>query len=72
MSIASNKYKNIRSILAHNNLTAEMSRRYNNTNVICLSSWVNTNLQNINILKFAKSKFDAGRHVKELIKLKIN
>ena len=73
MSIASNKYKNIRSILAHNNLTAEMSRRHNNTNVICLSSWVNTNLQNINILKiWLSSKFDAGRHVKRVDKIEKN
>ena len=73
MSITSNKIRNVKSILAHNKLTAEMSRRHNNSNIICLGAWINTNNQNLEILRiWLNSKFDGGRHVKRVDKIEKN
>lgn len=38
MSIAANKLKGIRAALCHDQLSAELSRRHNNANVLCLAS----------------------------------
>lgn len=38
MSIAANKLKGIRAALCHDELTAEVSRRHNDANVLCLAS----------------------------------
>lgn len=70
MSLASNKIKNIRSVLAHNLLTAEKSREHNDTNIICLGSWINTNQENFNILKaWIGTKFGFGRHTRRVEKI---
>lgn len=73
MSITSNKIKNVKSILAHNRFTAEMSRRHNNSNIICLGAWINSEKENFEILKkWMNSKFDKGRHVKRVDKIEKN
>ncbi len=38
MSVAANKLKGIRAALCHDQLSAELSRRHNNANVLCLAS----------------------------------
>jgi len=38
MSICANKVKGVRAALCHDELTAQMSRRHNNANVLCLAS----------------------------------
>lgn len=38
MSISANKVPGIRAALCHDELTAELSRRHNNANVLCLAS----------------------------------
>ncbi|MGB2824634.1 MAG: ribose 5-phosphate isomerase B [Phycisphaerae bacterium] len=38
MSICANKIRGIRAALCHDELTAQMSRRHNNANVLCLAS----------------------------------
>ena len=38
MSIVANKFPGVRAALCHDELTAEMSRRHNDANVLCLSA----------------------------------
>ena len=38
MSIVANKVKGVRAALCHDELSAQMSRRHNNSNVLCLAS----------------------------------
>ena len=38
MCIAANKVKGVRAAPCHDNVTAEMSRRHNDANVLCLSA----------------------------------
>ena len=38
MSICANKVPGVRAALCHDELTAEMSRRHNHTNILCLAS----------------------------------
>ncbi len=38
MSISANKIKGIRAALCHDELSAELSRRHNNANILCLAS----------------------------------
>ena len=71
MAIAANKYPAVRATTAYDDLSAEMSRRHNDVNVLCLASdrvgegpiegivnaWLNTD-------------FDGGRHARRLEKIK--
>lgn len=73
MSITSNKLKGVKSILAHNRYTAKMSRKHNDSNIICLGAWINSDHENFEILNtWLNSKFDGGRHVKRVDKIESN
>ena len=70
MSITANKVRGIRASLCHDELTAELSRRHNDANVLCLSAdllgealikrivevWINTS-------------FESGRHARRIEKI---
>lgn len=70
MCIAANKFPGVRAVPCHDDLTAELSRRHNDANVLCLSAdllgervidrivetWLNTN-------------FDGGRHARRVEKI---
>ena len=63
MSIAANRYKHIRAALIYDNYSAEMSRKHNNANVLCIGSSfiLKTHLlELVNI--FLTSTFEGGRH----------
>jgi ribose 5-phosphate isomerase B len=38
MCIAANKFRGVRAVTCHDEVTAEMSRRHNDANVLCLSA----------------------------------
>ena len=40
MSIVANREKGVRAVLAHNLMTASKSRDHNDSNVLCLGSWI--------------------------------
>ena len=40
MSIVANRMPGVRAVLAHNELTAVKSREHNDSNVLCLGSWL--------------------------------
>lgn len=70
MSIAANKFKNIRCALVHNIYTSEMAKKHNNANVLTFGSRIINFNQTIDIInKFLDSEFDGGRHIERLNKL---
>lgn len=67
MSIVANRHKNVRAVLAHNMMTATKSREHNNSNVLCLGSWVNNEENNLSILNaWLEESWGEGRHIKRV------
>ncbi len=71
MSISANKIRGIRAALCHDELTAEMSRRHNDANVLCLASDVlgEELIRRIAITWLATEFDGAGRHGRRVAKL---
>lgn len=69
MSMAANKIRGIRAALVHTNQDAELSRKHNNANVLCLSE--TTSLEEIlNIVHiFLHTQFEGGRHAERIKKM---
>jgi rfaE bifunctional protein nucleotidyltransferase chain/domain len=71
VSIVANRFQNVRASVVHDLQCAEKTRDHNDSNVICMGSWVNTNEENIEILRtWAGQPFGEGRHVKRVEKTK--
>lgn len=72
MSIAANKVPGVRAALCHDVFCAEMSRRHNNANILCLGGRILDNDIAIEIVRtFLITKFDGGRHAIRLEKIKL-
>jgi len=70
MSIAANRFKNVRAALIHNLDSASKCREHNNANVLCLGSWITTEAATETILNlWLQTKFGEGRHVKRIEKI---
>lgn len=70
MSIAANKHKGIRAALCKNERDAELARKHNDANILVLSGKTKkTDLEKI-IKKFTKTKFEKGRHLRRVNKIK--
>tara|TARA_R110002012_G_scaffold12201_4_gene54521 strand:- start:668 stop:1522 length:855 start_codon:yes stop_codon:yes gene_type:complete len=70
MSIAANRFKNVRAALIHNIDSASKCREHNNANVLCLGSWITTEAATETILNlWLQTKFGEGRHVKRIEKI---
>jgi ribose 5-phosphate isomerase B len=68
MSIAANKVKGIRAALCCDVFGAEMARRHNDANILCLSA--NT-VAALDIVKvYLSSTFEGGRHLRRLEKIR--
>ncbi|MBL7665951.1 MAG: ribose 5-phosphate isomerase B [Bacteriovoracaceae bacterium] len=62
-SIVANRYKGIRAALCRDEYDAEMSRKHNNANVICLGGRVTPVPKMKTMVElFLKSEFEGGRH----------
>ena len=73
MSIAANKFKNVKAPVVHNLISAKNSKEHNNANVICLGTWVNNDKTNLFLLDtWLKTKFGQGRHIKRVEKIETN
>ena len=67
VSIAANKKEGIRAALSHNEYTAEMSRRHNDAQVLCLGARViDKDLALLVVKTFLNTEFDGGRHEKRV------
>jgi ribose 5-phosphate isomerase B len=63
VSIVANRFKGIRACLAHSPLVAELSRKHNNANILCLGARIAPIEVQIEILKaFLTANFEGGRH----------
>lgn len=70
MSMAANRHQGIRAALVHNEFTAPKCREHNNSNVLCLGSWITTIEQTKQILsEWLETDFGEGRHIKRVEKL---
>jgi len=70
MSIAANRNEKIRAALVHNQFTAPKCREHNDSNILCLGSWITPYPQAKEILNFwLETEFGQGRHVKRIEKL---
>ncbi|MBM4075990.1 MAG: ribose 5-phosphate isomerase B [Planctomycetes bacterium] len=70
MSIVANKYQGVRAALCHDDLTAEMSRRHNDANVLCLSAdLLGDRLASRMIELWLGTPFEGGRHARRIGKI---
>ncbi len=70
MSIAANRHKGIRAALCTDGLTASLSRRHNDANVLCLGArLVGVEVARDCIKQFLTTAFEGGRHEKRLKKM---
>jgi ribose 5-phosphate isomerase B len=70
MCIAANKFPGVRAAPCHDDLTAEMSRRHNDLNVLCLSAdMLGEKLIDRMIEIWLKTEFEAGRHARRVEKI---
>jgi ribose 5-phosphate isomerase B len=70
MSIAANKVCGIRAALCHDELTAELSRRHNNANVLCLpADLIGEELIRRVVDVWLRTEYEAGRHERRLKKI---
>ena len=71
MMIAANKLPGVRAATVHDDLTAEMSRRHNDTNVLCLSAdMLGERLIDRMVEIWLKTEFEAGRHARRVDKIR--
>lgn len=73
MCIAANRFAGVRAALCHDDLTAEMSRRHNDANVMCLSAdLLGEQLISRMVDVWIKTQFEGGRHARRLDRLEQN
>ncbi len=70
MAISANKFSQVRAATVHDEFEAEMCRRHNNVNVLCLSADMvgERNLDGM-ISTWLTTEFEGGRHARRLEKI---
>jgi ribose 5-phosphate isomerase B len=70
MCIVANKFSGVRAANCHDDLTAGMSRRHNDSNVLCLSAdLLGDRLVNRMIEIWLETEFEGGRHARRVEKI---
>ena len=70
MCIAANKVAGVRAAPCHDSITAEMSRRHNDANVLCLSAdLLGEGLMERMTRIWLETPFEAGRHARRVEKI---
>ncbi len=70
MAIAANKVQGVRAATCHDEVTAEMSRRHNDLNVLCLSAeMLGPEMQEKVIRTWLATPFEGGRHARRVAKI---
>ncbi len=73
MSIAANKVPGVRAALVGDEHTAEMARRHNNANVLCLAAQgADDNIARRIVDSFVNAQFEGGRHERRVNKFEPN
>ncbi len=71
MCIAANKFPGVRAAPCHDDITAEMSRRHNDTNILCLpADLLGERLIDRMIELWLDTPFEGGRHQRRLDKIR--
>jgi ribose 5-phosphate isomerase B len=70
MCIAANKVRGVRAAPCHDSITAEMSRRHNDSNVLCLSAdLLGEELIDRMVRIWLDTEFEGGRHARRVDKI---
>jgi ribose 5-phosphate isomerase B len=70
MAIAANKVQGVRAATCHDEVTAEMSRRHNDLNVLCLSAeMIGSEEQEKIVRTWLDTAFEGGRHARRVAKI---
>lgn len=70
MSIAANKVDGVRAALVHDQVSAEVSRRYNDANVICIpADMLGARVIDRIVLAWLRTEFEGGRHGRRVRKI---
>lgn len=70
MCMVANKFNGVRAALCHDDLSAEMSRRHNDANVMCLSAdLLGERLASRMIELWLATPFEGGRHARRVAKI---
>ena len=70
MAIAANKFKGVRAAPCTDEVTAEMSRRHNDLNVLCLSAdLLSARMVERMVDTWINTEFEAGRHLRRIEKI---
>ena len=70
MSIAANKINGVRAALVHDEVGADMSRRHNNANVLCLpADLLGMRIIDRLVMAWLTTPFDGGRHARRVNKI---
>jgi ribose 5-phosphate isomerase B len=70
MCIAANKVPGVRAAPCHDSITAEMSRRHNDSNVLCLSAdLLGVELIDRMLKIWLETEFEGGRHARRVDKI---
>lgn len=71
MCIVANKFPGVRAAPCHDDLTAELSRRHNDLNVLCLSGDIlGDRLVDRLVSIWLNTEFEGGRHARRVTKIK--
>src|SRR6266581_3342388 len=70
MCIAANKVPGVRAALCHDSITAEMSRRHNDANILCVSAdLLGEELIDRMVKIWLETDFESGRHARRVEKI---
>jgi ribose 5-phosphate isomerase B len=70
MCIVANKFPGVRAAPCHDDITAELSRRHNDLNVLCLSGdLIGEKLADRLVEIWLKTPFEGGRHARRNVKI---
>ncbi|MBN2448276.1 MAG: ribose 5-phosphate isomerase B [Phycisphaerae bacterium] len=70
MSITANKVRGIRAALCHDELTAQMARRHNDANILCLpADLVGDALTQSIVRLWLDTQFEGGRHARRVAQI---
>lgn len=70
MSISANKVRGIRAACCHDELTAEMARRHNDANILCLpADLIGEELTRRMVDVWLSTSFEGGRHERRIRKI---
>lgn len=73
MSMAANRHPGVRAALCHDAYTAEMARRHNDANILCMGARViGGGVADQMVTVFFETPFDGDRHQRRVAKIELN